>query len=178
MKVINLFAGPGAGKSTIAAMLFSLLKIRGYEAELVTEYAKYLTWANKETELKDQLYVFAKQDHRLEVLKDHAIDFVITDSPILQGLIYTPANYFPSFRPLVREVFDSYDNINFLINRVKSYSPVGRSQTEEEAARYCEKIKQTLGEEKIKYTVVDGNEQAAELIIKQLEKLDKIEKVK
>jgi adenylate kinase family enzyme len=30
MKVINLFAGPGAGKSTTAAALFSKMKWKGY----------------------------------------------------------------------------------------------------------------------------------------------------
>jgi hypothetical protein len=36
MKVINLFAGPGCGKSTLAAGIFSLLKFHGVLVELVT----------------------------------------------------------------------------------------------------------------------------------------------
>ena len=42
--VINLFGGPGCGKSTIAAELFAILKKQGYEVELVTEYAKDKVW--------------------------------------------------------------------------------------------------------------------------------------
>ena len=40
MLVINLFGAPGAGKSTGAAYIFSLLKMYGINAELITEYAK------------------------------------------------------------------------------------------------------------------------------------------
>ena len=38
--VINLIGGPGCGKSTIAAELFSRLKKMGVTCELVTEYIK------------------------------------------------------------------------------------------------------------------------------------------
>lgn len=40
MYVINLFGQPGAGKSTGAAYIFSQLKLRGINAELVTKFAK------------------------------------------------------------------------------------------------------------------------------------------
>lgn len=33
--VVNLFAGPGAGKSTGAAYIFSKLKMLGYDCEYV-----------------------------------------------------------------------------------------------------------------------------------------------
>lgn len=38
--VVNLFGGPGSGKSTGAAYVFARLKMLGYNAELVTEFAK------------------------------------------------------------------------------------------------------------------------------------------
>ena len=38
--VINLFGGPGCGKSTGAAYVFSKLKMLGVNAELTSEYAK------------------------------------------------------------------------------------------------------------------------------------------
>lgn len=42
--VINLFGGPGSGKSTGAAYIFSQLKMKGINCELITEYAKDKTW--------------------------------------------------------------------------------------------------------------------------------------
>lgn len=40
MILINLFGAPGTGKSTGAAYIFSQLKMKGINAELVTEFAK------------------------------------------------------------------------------------------------------------------------------------------
>ncbi len=37
---INFYGGPGTGKSSMAAAIFSNLKNEGINAELVTEYAK------------------------------------------------------------------------------------------------------------------------------------------
>jgi len=37
---INFLAGPGAGKSTTTAWIFSELKLRQVSVELVTEYVK------------------------------------------------------------------------------------------------------------------------------------------
>ena len=59
MKVINLFAGPGIGKSTTAAGVFWKMKTLGFKVELVTEFAKSLVYAS-DLKLNDQLYVFAK----------------------------------------------------------------------------------------------------------------------
>ena len=40
MIIVNLFGVPGAGKSTGAAYIFSQLKMKGINAELITEFAK------------------------------------------------------------------------------------------------------------------------------------------
>jgi adenylate kinase family enzyme len=39
-KYINIFGGPGAGKSTTAAALFAEMKRRGMNVELATEVAE------------------------------------------------------------------------------------------------------------------------------------------
>jgi adenylate kinase family enzyme len=44
---VNLFGSPGTGKSTMAASIFAELKWRGVDCEIVTEYAKELTWKAK-----------------------------------------------------------------------------------------------------------------------------------
>ena len=38
--VINLIGSPGTGKSTLASELFSKMKWKGHDVELVSEYAK------------------------------------------------------------------------------------------------------------------------------------------
>ena len=60
MIVVNLYGGPGSGKSTTAAGIFSELKMLGLNTELVTEYAKDKVWEKHESILDNQIYVFAK----------------------------------------------------------------------------------------------------------------------
>ena len=50
---ICLYASPSSGKSTMAANVFSKLKMLGINCELVTEFAKDLVWDNSMTELSD-----------------------------------------------------------------------------------------------------------------------------
>lgn len=58
MIVVNLFGAPGAGKSTGAAYIFSLLKMAGVNAELVTEFAKDKTWEHNTKALDNQVYMY------------------------------------------------------------------------------------------------------------------------
>ena len=133
MMVINLFGGPGVGKSTMAAELFVKMKKYGYKVELVTEFAKDLVYASDSTRLDDQLMVFSEQHHRLFRLKDE-VDYVITDSPLLITKAYNKTLDPKTFEPFVNSVFDSYNNINFLIERNDSfYQKYGREQDLSEA---------------------------------------------
>ena len=50
---ICLYASPSSGKSTMAANVFSKLKMFGVNCELVTEFAKDLVWDNSMIELSD-----------------------------------------------------------------------------------------------------------------------------
>lgn len=129
MKVVNLFGGPGSGKSTRAAELFAYAKKQGENVELVTEYAKDMVWEDRANILDDQLYILGKQNRRLHRLRG-AVDYVITDSPLLLGAYYARANYFRTFRALAIEVFESYDNINVFLLRPprETYRKVGRLQ--------------------------------------------------
>ena len=79
-KVINLFGGSGIGKSTLAAKLFSTLKEKGLECELVTEFAKDLVWEERKQALSCQPYVFGEQLRRQCIVGDK-VDYIITHSP-------------------------------------------------------------------------------------------------
>lgn len=167
MKVINLFGGPGAGKSTTAAGVFWLLKNRGLRVELVTEYAKALAWAKRGEELTDQFYIYAKQHHRQHVLKGQ-VDFCVTDSPLLLPLLYNQTEP-PSFSKYVVDNWDRYNNTNFFINRVKPYLAIGRWQTEEEAQGLDYQTRSLLARLDIPYIDVNGDESSAPTIIQILE---------
>jgi hypothetical protein len=185
MKVINLFAGPGAGKSTIAAGVFFQLKIRDIKCELVTEYAKDMTYEGRDNILQDQLYILAKQNRRLErlnayferankesgLIKKHDIDAVVCDCPLIMMLAYVQPYYYPGFGDMVRTIFDSYQNINFFIQRVKPYQTYGRSQTYEQALEKDLQIATIIKDYHIPITMIDGDKDAPVKIVDHLQRL-------
>lgn len=134
--VVNLYGGPGTGKSTLAAQLFANLKLAAYECELVTEYAKKLVWQGATEILNDQIYVFGKQQHMLSVLNDQ-VDVIITDSPILMSIIYGKNFGTECQRDALDELtirtHATYDNLDIFLRRTKPYVGSGRLQTFEEA---------------------------------------------
>ena len=131
MRVINLFGGPGTGKSTTAAALFALMKREGYNVELVTEFAKDLVWTERNKELNDEVYIFGKMYHKLWRLRDK-VDYVIIDSP-LPTCLYYDNERIDHFRDFVLSAFHTFKNTNFLLKRNFKYQEEGRIQTEEEA---------------------------------------------
>jgi len=171
MYVINMFGGPGSGKSTTAAGLFHLMKLKKYNVELVTEYAKDLTYEGRFTTLKNQLYVTGCQFQRMERMRDK-VDFLITDSPMLFGLMYAPPEYPQSFRNMVVDFHNMFNNINVMIGRSKEYTPLGRNHNEEQARWLDKECLEILHHKKIRpgnYIKVDGDPDAAANILKAVE---------
>lgn len=170
MIVINLFAGPGAGKSTTAAGLFFLMKQAGFKVELVHEYAKQMVWEERQNILTDQLYLTAKQNRCLERLRNK-IDFVITDSPLLLGRIYASPDYYTAYKTLLLQLWHSYDNVNFFLKRLKPYVPLGRNQSECQAVQLDIAIELMMGDLGLKWTNIDADQKAPPMIFDVLELL-------
>lgn len=150
--IINMYGGPGCGKSTLAARIFSEMKCEGINCELVTEYAKDLVWREMHKVKQDEIYIFAKQQHKLKMISPN-VDYIITDSPLLLPIIYdTTGN--TKFYDLVLHEYNSYNNVNFLLRRFKEYNPAGRNQTEVEAKSLDTLIEHTLNIYHIPYIYV------------------------
>jgi len=81
-KLINLFGGPGIGKSGISAGITYELKKRHISCNNPYEFPKRLAWDNNIPAIKDQLYVFANQ-HRGIAESYGKVDYIVIDSPIL-----------------------------------------------------------------------------------------------
>lgn len=169
MLVVNLFGAPGAGKSTGAATIFSELKMIGINAELVTEFAKDKVWEESKAVFEDQVYIFGKQNFRLSRLKNK-VDVVVTDSPILLSDFYENTHSLKTFSAFVKEVFDSYNNLNFFIERIKPYNPSGRFQTEEESNTLANKLIDFLVKKEIDFKVVVGSRFNYEAIVDEVVK--------
>jgi len=169
MKVINLFGGPGTGKSTTAADSFAHMKWKNINVELVNEYAKEVTWAERYQILEDQLYIMAKQNHKLWRLKGK-VDWVITDSPLILSLVYAKPDYFPEhYHKFGHELYNHYDNINIFLRREKPYHKIGRNQTEEEARMKDQEILDILRNHDYNFTSIPANQDAKNVIFKMLE---------
>ncbi len=167
MRIIACLGGPGAGKSTTAAGVFHRLKLMGANCELVTEYAKDLSYERRNVALGNQAYVFGKQLQRFHVL-DGTVELVVTDSPPILGLLYAPDWYPPSFGEFVRFMVGRYDNRYYLLNRKKPFVQVGRHHTESESIELDSRIRRLFDEHSIPYTVIDGDETAVDRILEDL----------
>ena len=154
MKVINMFGSSGSGKSTNSAGLAYELKKDGFKVELVTEFAKELCITKSEHLLENQIWVFGNQYHKMKYLSDD-LDFIITDSPIMLSAWYGKKyNYqFESLYPLIKEVHNSFDNINIFLERAHSWDPYARVQSEEESDQDSINLQDFLKENKISFEI-------------------------
>lgn len=170
-KVINLFAGPSCGKSSIAAGILHGLKRKHISCDAPYEFPKVLAWDNNNEAIKDQLYVIANQ-HRGIVKSFNKVKYVIVDSPILLSLVYK--NYYakddseyPSclygdkFDDLILSIHNYYDSLNILLIRSSEgeHNNKERYQNFEQSIDIDHRIKVMLDSHNIPYVEisVDGD---------------------
>lgn len=167
-KSVDIYGGPGIGKSTIATALFSELKFQGFNTEYIPEYAKAATWEKRGPKVfYHQEYIFAKQHFNMSRVADE-VDFVVTDSPLLLGMVYTPVDYYlPSLRRVIWEAYSAYDHINIKLIRsdAKPYNPSGRHQDESGAITLDERIEKMLLENGVPFiSMVFGRNNIPDII--------------
>jgi hypothetical protein len=138
--VINLFGGPGIGKSSVAAVLYGELKTRGFSVELCREYAKYWAYRKHNIGEYDQLYMLGKQSHYESFLYGN-VDYIVTDSPVLLAGFYATWNWgeATNYIDYAAQSFVNHSTSNgvthwnFLLSREVPYDPNGRFESEEDA---------------------------------------------
>lgn len=182
MIVVNLLGAPCAGKSTLAALVFSKLKMLGVSCEIVTEFAKDLVWDNSLNSLNNQLYVFSEQFYRVWRLKNQ-VDVVVTDSPMVLSIYYNRKqnieNRLPSdlFDNLALYCHSQYKNLNFFINRDHDYVLVGRKHSEEESKQIELDMRNLYNDLNLNYIDISSSEESAgqivEIILNALNKESK-----
>lgn len=141
--IVNLYGGPGSGKSTMCAAVFAELKWLGINCEMALEFAKEKVWEGSLNLLDDQLYIFGKQNHKIHRLLGK-VDVILTDSPLMLSMIYAKTNddqrpHHP-FNQLVMSEVKKLNRMNFFISRKKPYNPKGRLQSEEKAIKLDQEI--------------------------------------
>ena len=143
---INLFGGPGSGKSTTAAWLFSELKRRLVSVEHVNEYVKAWAYANRPVDHYDQIYIMAKQmQYEYRFLKN-GIKNIVTDSPVDLSIVYSPEHLKPALRLMCQTYNQDFAHANIFIRRGdKPYVQEGRYQDKTRALEVDLKIQEELG---------------------------------
>jgi len=155
--VINLYGGPGAGKSTLAAGLFAKLKEDNIDCELVTEFVKENIWENSKDILKDRFYTSAVQYHRLFRLNGK-VDVIITESPFMQSIVYNDVIKYEEYDKLIYKLYLEFDNLDFYIERgINKYSSVGRIHTKEESLKKDNEIKSMIKKYNLDVIKLDRN---------------------
>lgn len=164
--VVNLIGAPGCGKSTLMAIIFGKLKCMGINVEMVTEFAKELVYENRKDTMKDELYIFAKQAHRLFIVKNK-VDVIITDRPLLLTVVYNNrySDGSKELNNLVLKTFNEYNNLNFNLKRINKYIPIGRVETEKESDEIAAELTKILDNNHIKYINTNSKEENIEYII-------------
>ena len=167
--VINIYGGPGVGKSTTAAHLFYTLKSMGKTAELVTEFAKELVWHHMgidpqnpvylSAELSDQLFIFAHQHRRILRLYGQ-VEYIVTDSPLVNSALYCPKDYPEEFIHLVMAMDRRFRQHNFLLERnpLIAYEDSGRCHTIHESIQKDMEIRNIMTSAGIDFTTLENNE--------------------
>lgn len=156
---INLFAGPGAGKSALAYWLVGELKSQGASVELASEYVK--EWAYQSippTRKFDQLYLFSKQIRKeLIPIRDGDIKHIISDSPILLAGVYAKRLGEPYYNQLfeISDMIDAeFPSVNIFLDRVDGgFKQEGRYHDLEQSKKIDNEIRQLLDERHMGYQV-------------------------
>jgi deoxyadenosine/deoxycytidine kinase len=168
--IINLYGGPGAGKSTSAAYFYYLLKTQHVNVELVREYVKDWAWEGRNISTYDQIYFLGKQVRRESMLYGK-VDYIVTDSPVFMNLYYAQRYCTPTLAEGVRAstlafyrqaAEDGHKHIHILLNRNKPYLSEGRYQTEQEAKEIDGGIKQVL--QGLKVPLIESTPDESELL--------------
>ena len=142
--IVNLYGGPGSGKSTTCAGVFERLKLKGINCEMATEYAKDKVWEESFKTLDDQIYVFGKQLHKINRLLGK-VEVIITDSPLLFSIVYDKEKN-EKFKELVIDQYKRMDNWDYYIRRDNHFEQAGRMQNLQESKQLDRLIFDILNE--------------------------------
>ena len=136
--VINICGVPNSGKTSLSSYIFSDLKSKGINCELVSEAAKIAVYEKTKHKIWNQPLIFGEQLQGLLRVIDE-VDVVITDSPLILGIAYTP-DCFSSLKDVIEQSYSYFNNYCYVLPIHKNFQKSGRRHSEEESKNLHERI--------------------------------------
>lgn len=175
---INLFGGPGSGKSITAMNVRVQLGFKGYDIELVEEVIKDWTYIPRIPKSCDSAYLLLCQIQKEDIRLRAGVDLIVSGSPVLLQYFYgwyhkTPLQV--SMKLAALEFEKIYLSLNIVVNREdRFYNETGRYEKLEEAKLIDEKVKEIMQINNIAYKEFSCLEQEniINYIISQIGKMD------
>jgi len=137
---INLYGGPGIGKSVKAAEIY----LKG-GIELVQEFVKPRAFRQELTLGWDCVHAFSCQLKRELELLDYTD--IVTDSPLLLQVVYAKKNgclVWEQLRDVALKFEEDFNSVNYVLQRCFPYKHAGRIESEFDASAMDEMIEDCL----------------------------------
>ena len=165
--VVNVFGGPGSGKTTAALEVAEKLKKAGYVVEYAPEYAKELVWdlhdprATETQRVRAEMLLDGSYASQCALYEEQLrrvrrcigqCDFVVTDSPPLMGSSYLKERYQAQredFETRALRDFNGMTSFNMVVRRSGDYEQAGRIHDRFEAARIDAAVERFLVDHEI-----------------------------
>ena len=164
--IVNLFGGPGVGKSTAAFYLMAKLKMNGVDCEYTPEFAKDKVWEGNLDVFNCQFFVTGRQAWQIRRLFNK-VEVIITDSPIALGAPYADS---PELAVCCLKEFEKYKDVNYniVLTRSTNFVENGRRHSQKESAELDSKVLDLLEKNNIEYTIISPSEKNYDELVKSI----------
>lgn len=162
MLMVNLFAGPSAGKTVLRALLFAELKMSGsgLDVEETIEVAREHVREGRELALRNRIKMLGDQYHRgfrFRFGQGAPVDVVVSDSPVLLNAVYArrEGTWPQAYLDLCRWAHDQDESLNVWVERQEghAFQQGGRREDPAECARLDGEIRGMLHDQGIPYVI-------------------------
>lgn len=137
---LQLWGGPGVGKSSVAAGVFYQLKLHGVCCEAPREFVKDEHYRGELQLLSQQTII--EQQYRNHTAAIDQVDVLVAECPAATPLAYCTPEEYAAYAPQVRRATHDWVTLDVLLlrNPEYGYQTTGRTQTAEEALRFEQDI--------------------------------------